>query len=73
MENAIDRILELSAEAHAARREAAADLATFHRLAGAILAYGKVLELLTGSHPNRQRGPETSLVVASPAPLPRAI
>jgi hypothetical protein len=46
-ENAIDRILELSAEAQTKRREAAENSATFHRLTGAVLAYGQALNLLT--------------------------
>lgn len=44
---AIDRILELSAEAQTKRREAAENSATFHKLTGAVLAYGQALELLT--------------------------
>ncbi len=44
---AIDRILELSAEAQAKRREAAKNSATFHKLTGAVLAYGEALDLLT--------------------------
>ena len=46
-ENAIQRILELSAEAHVKRREAADDSQAFHSLTGAIVAYGKALELLS--------------------------
>ena len=46
-DKAIERILELSAEAHVKRREAADDPAAFHSSTGAILAYGKALELLT--------------------------
>lgn len=44
---AIQRILELSADAHMKRREAADGSPAFHTLTGAILAYGKTLELLT--------------------------
>jgi len=44
---AIDRILELSAEAHVKRREAADNSPAFHKLTGAILAYGEALALLT--------------------------
>ena len=43
----IDRILELSADAHAQRREVAEDSPAFHSLTGAIAAYGKLLALLT--------------------------
>lgn len=46
-DTAIDRILEFSAEAHTMRREAAENSPAFHRLTGAILAYGKALDLLT--------------------------
>jgi len=44
---AIDRILDLSAEAQAKRREAAENSPAFHRLTGAVLAYGEALSLLT--------------------------
>jgi hypothetical protein len=43
---AIDRILEFSAEAHTKRREASENSPAFYRLTGAILAYGKALDLL---------------------------
>ncbi len=46
-EDAIDRILELSAEAHTKRREAALNSTMFHKLTGAVLAYGQALDLLT--------------------------
>ncbi len=46
-DNAIERILELSAEAQMKRREAAEDSPAFHKLTGAITAYGKALALLT--------------------------
>ena len=44
---AIERIIELSADAHIARRMTAKDSPSFHNLTGAILAYGKALALLT--------------------------
>jgi len=44
---AIERILELSAEAQIKRREVAEDSPTFHNLTGAIVAYGKALGLLS--------------------------
>ena len=44
---AIERILELSADAHVQRREVPEDSPAFHSLTGAIAAYGKVLALLT--------------------------
>jgi len=44
---AIDRILDLSAEAQAKRREVAEDSPQFHKLTGAVLAYGEALTLLT--------------------------
>jgi hypothetical protein len=46
-DTAIERILELSAEAHIKRREAAEDSPAFHNLTGAIIAYGKALGLLS--------------------------
>lgn len=45
--SAIERILELSAEAQIKRREAAEDTPRFHNLTGAIVAYGKALDLLS--------------------------
>jgi hypothetical protein len=46
-DSAIDRILELSAEAQVKRREAVENSATFHNLTGAIVAYGRALGLLS--------------------------
>lgn len=46
-DTAIQRIVELSAEAHIRRREAADDSAAFHYLTGAIIAYGKALEIMS--------------------------
>jgi hypothetical protein len=43
----IERILELSADAHIRRRLTVKDSAEFHHLTGAIAAYGKTLALLT--------------------------
>ena len=43
----IERILELSAEAQIKRRVAAEDSPKFHNLTGAIVAYGKALDLLS--------------------------
>ena len=43
---AIERVLELSAEAHVARRKTVKGSASFHLLTGAIGAYGKALEAL---------------------------
>lgn len=47
MNEVIERILELSADAHIQRSEVAKDSLTFHNLTGAIAGYGKVLTLLT--------------------------
>jgi hypothetical protein len=55
-DKAIDRILELSAEAHTQRREAGENSSTFHRLTGAILAYGQALDLLTKLQKERYAG-----------------
>ncbi len=46
-ERAIERIIELSAEAQIARRMVAKDSPAYHNLTGAIAAYGKALALLT--------------------------
>ena len=43
----IQRILELSADAHIQRRETPHDSPAFHNLSGAITAYGKALAVLT--------------------------
>ena len=43
----IERILELSADAHIRRRETVKDSPEFHNLTGAIAAHGQALELLT--------------------------
>ncbi len=54
---AIERIIELSADAQITRRMTAQDSPAFHNLTGAIAAYGKALALLTalqkreGFHP----------------------
>jgi hypothetical protein len=45
--SAIERILERSAEAQIKRREAAEDSPAFRNLTEAIVAYGKVLGLLS--------------------------
>lgn len=45
-DQAIQRILELSADAQIERRRAARGSPEFHNLAGAIAAYGKALALL---------------------------
>jgi hypothetical protein len=46
-QDAIDRILELSAEAQTRKREAPGNSSAFHKLTGAVLAYGQALDLLT--------------------------
>ena len=43
----IERILELSADAHIRRRGTVKDSPEFHNLTGAIAAYGNALALLT--------------------------
>ena len=43
----IERVLELSADAHIRRRETVKDSPEFHNLTGAIAAYGQALSLLT--------------------------
>jgi hypothetical protein len=44
---AIQRIIELSADAQITRRMVVKDSPTFHNLTGAIAAYGKALAILT--------------------------
>jgi hypothetical protein len=43
----VERVLELSAGAQLTRRKAPEDSPAFHRLTGAIAAYGKALAILT--------------------------
>ena len=43
---AIEGVLELSADAHIRRKMAASGSSDFHRLTGAIAAYGNTLEVL---------------------------
>jgi len=62
-ERAIERILELSADAQIASRLVAKDSPAFHRLSGAIAAYGKALALLTAL----QQREEFYLIVAAAA------
>ena len=57
---AIERVLELSADAQITRRKTPKDSPAFHRLAGAIAAYGKALAILTAL----QRREEFFAVVA---------
>ena len=47
LEEGIERVLELSVDAHVTRREVAMDSPEFHNLTGATAAYGKVLAVLT--------------------------
>jgi hypothetical protein len=44
---AIERVLELSADAQITRRKTSKNAPAFHSLTGAIAAYGKALALLT--------------------------
>lgn len=44
---AIERVLEFSADAQITRRNTPKDSPAFHRLTGAIAAYGKALAILT--------------------------
>jgi hypothetical protein len=46
-DQAIERVLELSADAQITRRETPKDSPAFHSLTGAIAAYGKALAILT--------------------------
>ena len=58
----IERILEFSADAQIKRRETHSASIAFHQLTGAILAYGKVLRVLT----NAQRGQGEHYLVIKP-------
>lgn len=55
--DAIERVLELSADAHIQRRQTAQGSPQFHNLTGAIVAYGKVLALLTALQQREEFGP----------------
>ena len=46
-DQAIERVLELSANAHITRRKTPKGSPAFHSLTGAIAAYGKALAILT--------------------------
>jgi hypothetical protein len=46
-DKAIERVLELSADAQITRRKTPKDSPAFHSLTGAIAAYGKALAILT--------------------------
>ena len=46
-DQAIERVLELSADAQIIRRKTPKDSPAFHSLRGAITAYGKALAILT--------------------------
>jgi hypothetical protein len=46
-DQAIERVLELSADAQITRRKTPKDSPAFHSLTGAIAAYGKALAILT--------------------------
>ena len=59
---AMERILELSADAQITRRMMAKNSRAFHNLTGAIAAYGKVLALLTAL---RQREEFYAIVAAA--------
>jgi hypothetical protein len=64
----IEQILELSADAQIERRRSAKDSPKFHRLSGAIVAYGKALELLTAA-----RELEEFLAIFSGLDLPDSV
>jgi hypothetical protein len=72
-EDAIDRILELSAEAQTRRREAPENSSAFHKLTGAVLAYGQALDLLTKVRKQpywHQASPGTPVTALSYSSLP---
>jgi hypothetical protein len=55
-DNAIERILERSADAQITRRKAPKNSPAFHNLTEAIAAYGKALDLLSKLPRYRQAG-----------------
>jgi len=61
-DKAIERIIELSADAQITRRVTAKDSPAFHNLTGAIAAYGRALALLTAL---RQREEFYTIVAAA--------
>jgi hypothetical protein len=58
-DQAIERVLELSADAQITRRKTPKDSPAFHSLTGAIAAYGKALAILTAL---QQRGEFYSII-----------
>ena len=72
-DDAIDRILELSAEAHTQRRETTENPTAFHKLTGAVLAYGQALDLLTKLRKEpywKQRSPGAAMTALGYSSLP---
>ncbi len=72
-EDAIDRILELSAEAQTKRRAAPENSSAFHNLSGAVLAYGQALDLLTKLRKEpfwKQASPEAPVTALGYSSLP---
>ncbi len=62
--SAIERILELSAEAQIKRREAAEDSPAFHNLTGAIVAYGKALGHLVFCQNSKKSGRNSTQTIS---------
>ena len=58
LDKAIERILELSADAQIARRGTDQDSPWFHTLTGVIAAYGKVLTLLIAEQTAEKNSPQ---------------
>jgi hypothetical protein len=69
VDKAIAPVVELLAEAQVRRRQAPGDSAAFHSLTGAIVAYGKVLGVLSGL---KQIQDETEAITSGSYPLRRA-
>ena len=68
LDKTIQQILELSADAHIARRGEVQDSPAFQALTGAIAAYGKVLTLLVAL----QRAAKNSSKLAAPRDVPQS-
>lgn len=68
LDTTIQRVLELSADAHIARRREAKDSPAFHALTGAIAAYGKVLAHLVALQTAAKNSPKLGASVDVPQP-----
>lgn len=68
LDKTIQRVLELSADAHISRRGEVQDSPAFHALTGAIAAYGKVLAHLVALQTAAKNSPKSGASVDVPQP-----